>query len=100
MTLENLAVELSSVAEGVIAADGDQVIEIERLDVLEDRLGDVKGGGSDAPLGGFLKEKGKLLALEQGRELLHFRWIGARTVEIGAAGAVDGASILAVQSCT
>ena len=40
---------------------------------------------------------GKLLALQHRRQLLHLRGIGARAVQIGAAGAVDGAGVLAIQ---
>ena len=40
---------------------------------------------------------GKLLPLQHRGQLLHLRGIGARTVQVGAAGAVDGAGILAIQ---
>ena len=52
--LHALAVELGGVAQGVVAADGDQVIEPEGLDVLQDGGGDVEDGGSDALLGGLV----------------------------------------------
>ena len=39
----------------------------------------------------------EILAFEHGRQLLHLRGIGARAVQVGAAGAVDGAGILAIE---
>ena len=40
---------------------------------------------------------GKRAAFEHRRQLRHLRWVGARAVQVGAAGAVDGAGVLAVQ---
>ena len=40
---------------------------------------------------------GKLLARQEWRQLLHLRRIGARAVQVGAAGAVDGARVIAIE---
>src|SRR6185436_10315383 len=82
-------------AEGVVAADGDQVIEVEALDVLEDGLGDVEDFGGDALLGEFVD--GERLAFEHRGQFLHLGRIGARTVQVGSAGAIDGPGIFAIQ---
>ena len=84
--------ELGRVAEGVVTADGDEVIQAEGLDVLLDRARDVV---RDTPARGG--RGGKVLTREHGRQLGHAGRAGARRVQVGAAGAIDGASILPVE---
>ena len=93
--LHALPVELRGVAQRIVAADGDQVIQVQRLDVLQHRLGDVEDRGGHALLGGLLR--GKSCPSSTGGSFFIFDGIGARTVQIGAAGAVDGAGVLAIQ---
>ena len=90
-----LAVELGRVAQGVVPADGNQVIEPQRVDVLQHGLRQVVDRGCDAFLGGFLGRE--ILALERRGHLLHLRGIGARAVQVRPAGAVDAPRVLAVQ---
>ena len=93
--LHALPVQLRRVAQRIVAADGHHVIQVQRLDVFLHRPGHVERLGGDALLGGF--GRGELLALQNRRELLHLGGAGARAVQPGAAGAVDGARVLAVQ---
>ena len=83
------------VAEGIVAADGDQVIQLQSLQVLEHLAGHIVDLGSD-PLLGVLAP-GELLALEEVGQLPHLGRIGAAGMEERAAGAVDGARVGAIQ---
>ncbi len=51
--------------------------------------------GGDAFFGAF--DFRETSALQHGGQLFHLRRIGARAVQIGAAGAVDGAGVLAIE---
>src|SRR5262249_42153451 len=93
--LHALPVELGGIAEGVVTPDGDQVIQAQRLDILLHRGSDVVHAGGDAFLGAL--HLGETLPFEHRRELLHLRRIGPGTVQIGAAGAVDGAGVFAIE---
>ena len=90
-----LAVEFGGIAESVVAADGDQVVEAEGLDVLEHAGVMSKTVDGDALLGGLacgnsaLRGSAGASSSSTGlvRELCRIR----------AAGAVDRAGILAIQ---
>src|SRR5205823_2110826 len=82
-------------AQRVVAADRHQVFQPQRADVLEHRAGYVEHLGGGAVLGGLFH--GECPTRQNRGQLLHFGWVGARAVQIGAAGAVDGARVLAVQ---
>src|SRR5262249_41469559 len=62
---------------------------------LQDRLADVVDCGGLAFLGELAF--GELLSGEHRGQLLHLRRVGARTMQIGTARAVDGTRILPVQ---
>ena len=50
MTFDTFVVQPRCVAQRVVAADGDQVVKPQRLDVFQHLRGDVVDGGSDALL--------------------------------------------------
>ena len=93
--LHSLPVEFGGIAEGVIAPNRHQVIESQRLDILQHCRRHVEHRAGHALLGGL--PAWKLLPLEHRRQLLHLGGIGARTVQIRAARAIDGAGVLAVE---
>jgi hypothetical protein len=67
--------------QGVVAADGDEDVDAERVDRAEDRRGEVVGAVA-ADL--IAEEVGHVLGLDPSR-------VGAARVEEGASAAVDGA---------
>ena len=62
--LETLGVQARGVAQRIVAADGDQVIEAQRFHVLQHAAGHVEDGRGDALLGHF--GLGKLPAFTTG----------------------------------
>ncbi len=85
-------VEPRRVGERVVAADGEQVLDPEAGEVREDGLRDVPRGRAVLRL-----LRGEALALEVLRQRLHLGRVRPRRVEDGAAGAVDGARVLAAE---
>ena len=94
MTLTPSSVKLGRVAERVVTADGDQMLDAERGKIRQHLPGEVPGLGV-AVLGA--QGVRKVLAGEMIGQLLHFRWIGAARMQHGAAVPIDGAGVLAVQ---
>ena len=90
-----LPVEMRGIAERVVAADGDQIIELQLFDVLQHLRRHVVDSGGDAVLGVLRRRKRG--AGEKPGHLLHLQRIGAGAVQPRAAGAVDGAGVVAVQ---
>jgi len=87
-------VELGRVAERVVTADGDEVLDAESREVRQHLLGEVPGVG-----GGTLSARGerKVLAGEVIGQLGHFRRVGTARVQHRPTATVDGARILAVE---
>src|SRR5579864_2471768 len=93
--LHALAIQFRSVTESIVTTDGDQVLETQRLNVLQHGRRHIVYSAGHALLGrlfGF-----EFLSFENGRQLFHFCWIGARGVQEGPASPIDGARVLAVQ---
>src|SRR5579875_3304006 len=85
--LDSQLIEPRGVAERVVAADGDQVIEPQPLQISQDLRAEIPGVA--ALREGAVGEKiGKFF---------HLRRIGARRMQNGSAEAVDGAGVFAVQ---
>ena len=87
MSLHAQLVEPRRVTERIVAADGDQVIQLQCFDVLEDAGGHVV----------CLAVLGKILIRQERRQLLHFRRIRAAGVQKRTASAVYIAGVLAIQ---
>ena len=90
-----LPVEMRGIAERVVAADRDQVVELQLLDIFQHLRRHVVDGGSDSAFGILRRRKAR--AGQKRRGFLHLERIRAGTVQPGAARAVDGACVLAVQ---
>ena len=82
------------VGEGVVAADGEEVVEPRALEVREHRARDVVDGAGHAPLRRSAPS-GSPRPCEVRRELLHLGRVRAARVEERAAGPVDGARVVA-----
>src|ERR1017187_4217506 len=93
--LEALRVKARRIAQRVVAADRDQVIEPQRLHVLQHPAGHVVDHRRHALLGDF--GLGELQALHHRRQGLHLGRVGAGTMQVGAARAVDRARVLAIE---
>ena len=79
-------VQPRGVAEGVVAADGDEGVDLQGLEVGHHRVGDVH------------RVLQTVLAQVLGHVLFpHLGRVGARGVQEGAAGAVDGAHVIVFQ---
>ena len=87
------AVQTVAVAEGVVAADGDEHVDLQVLKVLQDVGRKIAGACV------FRFRLGVLpVAEEIGHRLcLHLAWIGPARVKKGAAGAIDGAHRMLVK---
>src|ERR1700730_2670159 len=88
-------IELSRVAERVITADGNEVVNAERREVRQHLLGDVPGLGGSATRSA--QRDRKVLGSEVIRQLLQFGWVGAAGVQHGPTAPVDGARVLTVE---
>src|SRR5499427_5245018 len=87
-------VELGRVAERVVTADGNEVLDAQRREVRQHLLGDVPGVGGNA----FTTDgERKILAGEVIGQLRHFGRVGAARVQHGAPAPVDDARILTVE---
>ena len=87
--LDAKLIELSRVAERVITADGNEVVNAERREVRQHLLGDVPGLGGRATRSA--QRDRKVLGSEVIRQLLHFGRVGAAGVQHGPTAPVDGA---------
>ena len=85
-------VQRAAVAQGVVAADGDEVIQAHGLDVLHHQRSEVIAVLIELHRLGTLG-----VEVRRQRRLLHLARVGARAVQPGAAGAVDGAGVVDVQ---
>ena len=87
--------ELGRVAEGIVTADGNEMLDAQRREVRQHLLGDVPGVAGDT----FTTPgEWKVLAGDEViGELRHFGRVGAARVQHGPAAAVDSARILAIQ---
>src|SRR5215469_8097588 len=90
-----LAIELRGIAQRVIAANRDQVVESERFDILQYRRSHIVDHAGYALLGRFIGFE--LLALQGGRQLFHLRGIRTRAVQKSSAGAIDRTRVLAIE---
>ena len=86
---------MRGIAEGIVAADRDQVIEIQLFDVLQHPRRHVIDGGGHAAF--WYSARRESLAARNAGTFLHLQRIGARAMQPRAAGAVDGAGVLAVE---
>ena len=87
--------ELGRVAERVVTADGNEMLDAQRREVRQHLLGDVPGVAGDT----FTTPgEWKVLAGDEViGELRHFGRVGAARVQHGPAAPVDGARVLTVE---
>ena len=74
-----LLIEADRIAEGIVAADGDQIVDAQPLEVLQDLRRDV--------IGLHIVGRGQMRGDVR---LLHLGGIGARAVQEGSAASIDG----------
>ncbi len=95
ITLTPCLIEPRRIAERVVAADGDEVLDAERREVGQHLPGYVPGGSGDAGIDA--RGGGKILAGQMRGQLLRPGRIGAARVQDGPAAPVDGARVVAVE---
>ena len=86
---------MGRVAQGVVTADRDQVIQFQPFDIFQYLRSHVVDGGRDSAL--RVLSRGKSRAGEKCGGFLHLQGVRARTVQPGPTRAVDSARVVAVQ---